>query len=228
MEEITVKITAEYKAFIALVGYSYLDNYYFESHPIDDKGRIKQGKPMDHNTMDKLLNSFDPRTEKKVVYPEGPIPSVLRYVGIEKKEYIWSCPGVKRMLYFKDKFIGNGEAYVPDMVFHTTGNSLSVFVIKDTRSGNPELFLSPFPNCYVNGGVCQGSAKAKRAGNKWSDIMTYWEDIFWKSEFSHTTSDKVYDGNITLLWKEQIKTGGVFPLDNLISANKKLEDLWKK
>ncbi|WP_313515600.1 hypothetical protein [Sphingobacterium sp.] len=225
MDKITEKLVEEMSPFIILAGYRSNYDYYFESHNINEKGQVLSGKPLAAETIENILNSF--KSQKISTQPKGVIPKNMVYMDLDNEKYVWKCPGKKRMLYFKDEFVGNGEAFVPDMIFRASGNALSVFAIKDLNTDNPVLFVPPFPNCSSNGGVCQGSARTKLKGNTFQDIVDYWETIFWASEFTHLNANTVTKDNVTLTWKDLIKTGARFPIDQLIETNKKLEDLWK-
>ncbi|GEM67584.1 hypothetical protein SMI01S_11900 [Sphingobacterium mizutaii NBRC 14946 = DSM 11724] len=225
MDKITEKLVEEMSPFIILAGYRSNYEYYFESHDINDNGQVLSGKPLAAETIENILNSF--KSQKISAQPKGLVPSNMVYMDLDNEIFIWKCPGKKRMLYFRDEFVGNGEAFVPDMIFKVKGKALSVFAVKDLKSENPILCVPPFPNCSNEGGVCQGSAKTKMKGNTFQDIINYWETIFWASEFTHLNANTVTKDNVTLTWKDLIKTGGKFPIDQLIEKKKKLNDLWK-
>lgn len=78
------------------------------------------------------------------------------------------------------------------------------------------------------GNVCLGNAKiARPKTNTFSDVMAYWEELFWRSEFSHILGSNPVNGNLASITKECIKSGSPIPSTVLIPVTKKLQDLMK-
>lgn len=89
-----------------------------------------------------------------------------------------------------------------------------------------KLYRAPFFNVYDDNHVCLGTAKAKKPKElTYKNIMTYWEQMFWGSEFAGLISANPVKGNLTTIMKQCIKTGCKFPVSELLPIKRTLEEL---
>lgn len=229
MQNVTQDVTGVLKPFMLLAAYrgEQSSDYYIESHEIGSKGEVYAGKPLNHETVEGILKSFENISRKEKVVPSGRIPENLLYANPALEKYAWTVPSAKRFLYFSDTFIGNGEAYVPELLLISKANSLFVFAVKRTKE-SLVLCNAPFPNIYSGGSVCLGSAKVKKDYRTYQSMMDYWDKIFFGSEFTHLNHNgALVKGNINILWKEAIESGKPFDEEVLIESKIKLEELLK-
>lgn len=208
-------LTKSHAARLLIVVYSADDKFsgaYLESHQVDDKGRILEGKPLKQETIQGLVDVFFDE-HRNAVKVGGMLPTgLLQFDRLPGGRYkmVWFRPAERRYLYFApDLKIKSGEAWVPPMVYAADGRSLDVFALaKDSRpTETTALCRAPFHNVSKEGDVCLGSAKVKKpADNTYTSLMKYWEDMFWLSEFTHLTGDEnPTKTNINLLWPQLIK-----------------------
>lgn len=229
MEKISEQVTAEYKPFILLTAFKSTGSgdFYIETNPIDEKGRVLAGKPMDHNTMDAILKQFD-KTKSEKVLPTGTVPAGLIYIDNIRDRYVWVAEPSKRFLHFAGQIkIDSGDAYMPRLVFSASGNSLKVFAIKKLGDEKAKLHLAPFHNTSGNGHVCMGSAKATLKGNSFKSIIEFWETKFFGSEFTHLSGESPIKGNLNTMWKDLIASGEKFDQSLLIETKQTIGDLLK-
>jgi PRTRC genetic system protein B len=215
MNERTEALLRSYKPELAIVvykgGVTNNDDYYLESHVVNDKGQLLEGRPLMQDTLNGIVDVFfDDRANRAQV--GGIIPeSLLKFEVLPggNHELIWYRLEEKRQLFFSPGLhIPSGTAWVPALIYHAKKSSLSVYAITDTSRpvDSTKLYKAPFHNVNSEGDVCLGSAKVKRPDTKTYDsIMKYWEDMFWLSEFSHLAQNgNPTKSNLTLLWKQLI------------------------
>lgn len=216
MNERTEALRKKYKPVLAVTvykgegGFSNDKSYYLESHVINDRGQLLEGKPLKQQTLSEIVDVFFDERQNQVKIT-GLIPYNLLLFEIAhggKYEMIWYRPEEQRQLFFSESLhIPSGVAWVPALLYRVQSNSLDVFALADNSRPEPvtKLFHAPFHN--VNGGdVCLGSASVKKPDQKtFHTIMKYWEDMFWLSEFSHlAAANNPTRSNLTLLWKQLI------------------------
>lgn len=157
---------------------------YIESHMIDSKGRLGAGAPLSQQCISDLASSF---SSEQSVSPFGKIPPNMLYSDnrLGHQKYIWYNPPKKQHMYFKDSLaIPNGEYHIPGIIYVAHGERLDVYAFKGKKPEN-KLFKAPFFNT-TDGSVCLGSAKLAYPLNpSFDDIIRYWEQKFWNTEFTH-------------------------------------------
>ncbi|HXR84294.1 MAG TPA: hypothetical protein VN722_08300 [Hanamia sp.] len=214
---ITAKeLTAVFKPTLAVIVYStakesYDENYYLESHNIGPTGEILEGKPLLQETFDDIVDVFfDERKNRTAV--SGFIPENLLSFDVLPGGFysmMWFQPSQPKLMHFQESLkIPSGMAEVPSLIYKVERKGLSVYAIKtNDRPGLiTKLFRAPFHNVYSSGEVCLGTAKIKKPVEKtYLSEMQYWEDLFWKSEFSHLNGDdSPTKTNLNILWKKAI------------------------
>lgn len=167
------------------------DEFYLESHNINEKGQVLEGKPLLQETIQGVVDMFlDNRSE--ITNVGGIIPEkLILFMVLPGGNYkiAWYRPAELRQLYFDDPLkIKNGKAYSPALLYVADSKNMSVFALKsnDRPKSTTPLFRAPFHNVNDNGAVCLGNADVKKPTlMTYQNIMKYWEDLFWLSEFSH-------------------------------------------
>lgn len=192
-------------------------------------GEMCEGSPVSVSTLGKLLRAVGKESNGSQNYASmhGAIPPGLLYASSDFDTYrlVWYRKPERRYLYFSSNTeMPDGEMMVPGMVYSTDGVRLSVYCFKG-RKPKDVLYNAPFFN--VDGGsVCLGNGKIpKPKVNTFENWMTYWEDLFWKTEFSHILGNNPIRDNLALITKDCILNGKPFPTDVLIRNKKRLKDL---
>ena len=231
----TAQLIKKYNPTIAIVVYeaegkeSYSDDYYLESHRIED-GKIMEGKPLLQETLNGIVDVFfDDRKNRTNI--SGFIPeNLLSFETLlgGKYEMTWYRPEETRHIYFKeDLHLPSGKTWVPALIYKVNGNSLDVFALKSNERPNEhtKLYVPPFHNVDNNGSVCLGSAKVKKpTENTYLNIMKYWEDMFWNSEFTHLAGrENPTKSNLNTLWKRLVQSNTKLKWSNLIDELKPLK-----
>lgn len=210
--------------------------YYLESHTVNEAGQIMEGKPLQQETIQEMVDVFfDER--KHVSEIKGLVPdNLLAFQPLPGGNYrmIWYRPAEVRVLHHATQLkLSTAKAWVPAMLYRADKNSLDVFALKaNTRPKEiTKLFKAPFFNVADDGDVCLGNAKVKVPKEKtYSSTMKYWEDLFWLSEFSHVNgTEKVKSKSLQTVWKTLLASKTKLKwsdLDELIScSNKTLKSL---
>lgn len=235
MSKLTDLLTSRLEPTDALIFYK-ANNDEVEAAPVVEHRRIRngvmcEGSPASIVTVGKLLKAVSETTDgnQKYVSMHGTIPPGLLFActNLEAYRLVWYRKPEKRMLYFSaGTDLPNGEMIVPGMVYSTDGVGLSVYCYKG-RKPKSILYNAPFFN--VDGGhVCLGNGKMpKPTDNTFEKWMNYWEEMFWKTEFSHILGNNPIRENLALITKDCILNGKPFPTDKLIRNNAKLQDLLK-
>jgi PRTRC genetic system protein B len=210
------ELTAVFKPALAVIVYksdyeSYEGNYYLESHNIGPSGEILEGKPLMQETLNDVVDVFfDERKNRTAI--SGFIPENLLSFDVLPGGFysmMWFQPSQTKVMHFQESLkIPSGMAVVPALIYKVERKELSVYAIKtnDRPALSTALFRAPFHNVYESGLVCLGTAKIQKPVEKsYVSEMQYWEDLFWKSEFSHLNgSDSPTKSNLNLLWKKLI------------------------
>lgn len=159
----------------------------------------------------------------------GIIPKNLLYASsdLTSKRLIWFRPPEKRRVYFaKRAGIPDGEMWVPGLVYFAAGSTLKVYAFKGFRPKNV-LYHAPFYNVN-SGSVCLGSAKVRKPReDTYQAWINYWEEMFWRSEFSHIYGDNPVNGNLAVITKKCISEGCQFPSEVLKRHKTTLSTLLK-
>lgn len=231
MNNFTKKLTETFNPFAALVAYkSSADNsFYLEYRGIKD-GKLQAGRPIRETDIAKLLDNVRRFNKQLANGLHGKVPSNVLYcdTDVDSVKLIWYRPSEVRQLFFiPDLAIPNGRMKVPGLVYSVKGSSLSVFAFKGKAPVNV-LYRAPFMNVYDDGKICLGNAKVKKPEERtFENVMKYWEDMFWLSEFSHIIGANPSKGNLATITKDCIENDKRFPTDALVKTKVKLNDLFK-
>ena len=195
------------------------------------QGAMCEGSPVSVETLGKLLRKVGKESNgtQNFATMHGVIPPGLLYASSDFDTYrlVWYRKPEKRHLFFSSGTeMPDGEMVVPGMVYSTNGVRLRVYCFKG-RKPKDVLYNAPFFN--VGGGsVCLGNGKIpKPTLNTFEKWMKYWEDLFWKTEFSHILGNNPIRDNLALITKDCILNGKPFPTDVLVRNKTRLKDLLK-
>ena len=230
MNSITEKLTSNVEPKMAIIVYEGVGDYYLERRDII-KGKMTAGVPLTEDCLSDISEVISHTSEKMI---HGQIPPFMLYAdqrpGNEK--YIWYRKPEKRRIYFtKALNIPNGDVKLPGLIYMAKGKNLSVYAVKIRGSirMNTRLYSAPFFNVGNNANVCMGNAKMKWPTElTYENIVQYWENKFWLSEFDHLLGSNPIKGNLSTITKHCIETGCEFPRDQLKPIGKlTLKDLMK-
>lgn len=205
------------------------DGEYVEHRKVKN-GKMEAGQPLTIEDFTKLVSTVSKYAKKDSgrTALHGVIPPTLLYASsdLTSKRLVWYRPPEKRMAYFtRDTGIPNGELLVPGLVYVASGNGLNMYAFKG-RKPKGILYHAPFFN--VNGSVCLGSAKVRKPKeDTYEAWIDYWEQMFWKSEFSHIWGENPINGNLAVITKQCIKEGKPFPTEVLVRSKTVLGSLLK-
>lgn len=181
---------------IAEVGNHYIGPF----KPVKKAGLIK---------FKKLIDKYQPDETRGIFNFKAMIPSNLLFTdGINVM--IWSCKSAKRKLNYKGDFI---EVNIPNLIFLTSLNKLSVFAVKvNSITENTKLFIPAFTNLssISIGRVCMGNSIGYNFDTKtFKQWMDHYENAFFLSEFnsdyfSHLKNNKFT--NADEYWEYIFKT----------------------
>jgi PRTRC genetic system protein B len=187
---------------VALVAYmnsgEHGDKYYLEMRTIGSDGTMGTGEPVTCEFLKEISETY---SGKNNTTPSGAIPVNLLYADTRKgsEKYIWYNPPRKRVMYFTDAVkVPDGEYHVPGVIYVAGEGRLMVYAFTGkSPSPDAKLYDAPFFNTS-DGGVCLGTATLKRPTTPtYSGIMTYWEDRFWLSKFSHAGGNSTKSGLVS-------------------------------
>lgn len=213
------------------------DDFYLESHNINESGGLTEGKPLKEETINGMVDVFFDEKKNRIKIT-GFIPeNILSFDTLPGGQYqmIWHRPAEIRVMHFAPHLkLKTGKVWVPAMLYVVVKKNLWVYALK--RSGRPEfktaLFRAPFHNVSDEGLVCLGSAHVKKPSvNTYESLVKYWEDLFWLSEFTHLNGasnptksemDKVYQR--LLKSKTKLKWSNI---DELKQLGKSVKHLFK-
>lgn len=194
------------------------------------KGVMCAGRPLDVSTIGKLLKTVDnyAHDNTSMVSLHGEIPENLLYAStsIDSYSLVWYRKPESRMFYFVDDLaIPNGEVVVPGLVYKTDGRSLHIYAFKGNK---PKKLLYKAPFFNTDNSVCLGNGKIPKPKDQtYRNWMAYWEEIFWKTEFSHLMGGNPVKGNLSIIMKDCIEHHKPFPLASLVRSNTNLQSLFK-
>lgn len=206
---LTETLLCEFKPVLLISVYKTEDRrYYLESHDMNDKGEVLAGKPLQQETIQEIVDVFfDERKANSDI--KGLVPdNLLSYKSFKGGNYklVWYRPAEIRVIHHAPTLkLPTNKAWVPAIVYHVERDSLSVYALpNDNRpKENNRLYKAPFFNVNDDGDVCLGNARVQKPKEKtYDNIMKYWEDMFWLSEFSHVNgSEKVKSKDLNSVWK---------------------------
>lgn len=220
MNERTEPLLKTYKARLAIVAYtSTLNDWndcYLESHVINDKGQLLEGKPLKQETIQGMVDVFFDERQNKTKFG-GLVPeNLIKFEVLPGGHYemMWYRPEEQRVIHFSDALnLPSGKAWMPALIYHVERRALSIYALisNDRPSEKTPLYRAPFHNTGQDGNVCLGSAKVKApADHTYGAAMKYWEDVFWLSEFTHLAgATNPTKTNINSLWKKLIKNSSL-------------------
>ena len=216
----------------ALVFYkSNLNDGAYVEHRLIRKGAMCAGRPLEIDVIAKLLKTVDKYAHgtTSMVSLHGEIPDNLLYAStsIDSYKLVWYRKPEKRMFYFSESLgIPNGEVLVPGLVYVTDGRTLSMYAFKGLKP-RKLLYQAPFFNTSTN--VCLGNGKLQKPKvQTYANWMGYWEELFWRTEFSHLMGGNPVKGNLSIIMKDCIRGHKPFPVDSLIATKATLQSLYKK
>lgn len=234
----TDSLLSEYRPQVAIMVYESKENvvrdgkYYLESHDISDDGRVMAGKPLLQDTIQDIIEVFSDEHRERTI-PNGFIPENLLYfkkVNPNDYKLIWWRPSEERVMHHSSTLkIKTEKAIVPPLVYLCSKSKLFIYALKGEK--RPEessvLFNAPFFNTADNGSVCLGNAKTKKpADHSFKNIIKYWEDLFWLSEFTHVNgSEKVKSGDLRKVWVSLVGKKKKFPITELLPTKATLKSI---
>jgi len=222
----TNMLMKDYKPQVAIMVYysGEVNDYYLESHNVNDNGEILEGKPLLQETIDGMVNVFfdDKRHRSDVqgIFPQNLLNFSLHSDGSYKMA--WYNPAKVRVLHFAPSLkLPTEQVWVPATLYKVDNKSLYVYSIigEERPTEATSIYKPPFHNISDNGSVCLGNAQvAKPKENTYENLMKYWEDLFWLSEFTHINGGNKTKSNMGDLWKQIIasKLSMKFPNDELL------------
>jgi len=203
-------LLGKYSPQLAMIVYKNNDKseYYLESHKINDKGQLLEGKPLLQDTVQGMIDIFFDERQNQVqingVIPENLLSFELKHSG--NYTMIWYQPAEVRVLHFAPELkLKTGEMWVPAMVYVANKNGLDVYAIKSNSRPSEKtiLFRAPYFNVSDSGSVCLGNANVKKpAKTTYAALQKYWEDLFWLSEFTHVNGNNPTKSKIAEVYKK--------------------------
>lgn len=221
MNDITKVLSSQFRPQMTVVVYECNSEYYLEVHEIVG-GVVGASKPIDQDSIQDLVEYFD-KKEKRDSGLSGPVPSGVLFIewNEKKKVIAWTNPARSRPMFFtKELHIKNGVANQPSLLYVLRDTGLDIFAYQP-KTG--KLFQAPYHNVSSSGDVCLGSAKlVKPRDRKYASLINYYEDLFWKSEFSHLAGhESPIKGNLNTYWKKHIGKPEPFDYSVLIPYENK-------
>ena len=167
MNNRTTTLMSTYRPELSIVVYKNDRDYYLESHTINEKGQVMEGKPLLQETLQGIIGVFfDER--KNMSQLTGILPDNLLYFALlpgGNHKLIWHRPAEVRVMHFAQALhLPTAKVWVPSMLYVAERNHLSVFALKaNTRpTEKTKLFRAPFYNVSNEGSVCLGNASVKK------------------------------------------------------------------
>ena len=212
MNNLTENLVKEYTPKLAIIAYAADDKWddcYLESHVMMG-GQVLAGKPLKQETLQGIVDVFFDHQQARSRIT-GFIPeNLLQFMNLPGGHYkmTWYRPAERHFLHFSPSLkIGSGEAWTPPLIWSVDDRQLSIYALNDKKRPTPEtkIYHAPFHNINDGGVVCLGSARvAKPVEKTYAATMKYWEDLFWKSVFTHLSGECPTKTNINMLWKRLI------------------------
>lgn len=227
MNKLTRIMSEVYKPKMAVVVYECNDtskDVYLERRDIIN-GTMGAGIPMTKKCLIDIMNAIALDNDRSDFGVHGIIPNNLLYADCTpgRMKLVWYNPPQIRQLYFnRDLGIADGKMCVPGLLYIASECSLKLYAFKG-RKPKMKLYRAPFMN-VSDQSVCLGNAKVQRPTNvTYTNLIAYWEEMFWRSEFSHILGENPIDGNLSTLTKHLIETGERFPNEVLLPVQHTLK-----
>ena len=212
--------------------YSNKDIYYVQTQKnlsTTDQILLSEAQTLSEDNFKSLSKIFDPKGNNNILQFKSLVLQNILKIDLQKPKnsITWISELRNVRMYFKSELgIKDGKANLPYLIFHrpTNGNTY-VFAIKTkTINNRTVLYRAPFHNVSNDGSICFGNAKINMEINFIDDIIQYYEDLFFKSQF---TENRVGNATIDLneLWNNIIQTGKRFPNNALIRSTTQLSDI---
>lgn len=234
MGKITELLKQVYEPFCAIVAYKTAPEcgekmYYLELHSICKDGSLGAGKPLKQSTMVRLFNAVSSTNRQLDSSMYGVMPDNVLYCDtrIGSERIVWYRKPEERSMFFLESLgIPNGRMFVPGLVYSASRNKLRVLAFKGNKP-KIHLYYAPFMNTTPEY-VCLGNSKVKFPSERtFSNVIEYWETMFWQSEFSHILGDNPCLGNLATITKECMVEHKPFPQEMLKPTSIKLQDLFR-
>ena len=230
----------DFKPTLAIMMYEGGDNdYYLESHNINEEGQILEGKPLLQETIEGMVNVFFDdqrhRVDFKGIFPQNLLNFYLSRNG--SYNMVWYNPAMERVMHFAPQLrLPTEKVWVAATFYKVVNKELYVysFIGEDRPTEATVIYKPPFHNISDDGRVCLGNAQVKKPKeNTYENLMKYWEDLFWLSEFTHINGGNKTKSIMWELWNKLItsKLSMKFPNDELLpmvnsrAIQKKLKDI---
>lgn len=202
--------------------------YYLERRKIR-AGKMGSGVALTRKCITELFKAVAEDDANLDYGIHGKIPTNLLYADMadgRAKLVWWTAPAKRRVFFSGSLGIPDGEINVPGLLFVTDNGKLAMYAFKGKRPKN-RLYRAPFMN-VSDEYVCLGNAQvAKPRETTFKNLIQYWEELFWRSEFSHILGGNPVKGNLSVLTKRLIATGEKFPSDQLVPSAHTLKDFVK-
>lgn len=223
------KLTQQYSTMlipemaILVYGDNERKNIYLERRDIIN-GKMGAGIPLTEECVKDIADLTLNRARKEL---HGIIPPNMLYADTRKgyEKYVWYEKPQKKMHYFKKELkIPNGELYTPSLLYVANRNVLSLYAF---CGDNPDsqLYHAPYFNVSETY-VCLGNSRLPEIQEMtYQNLITYWENMFWNSEFAHILGTNPVKSNLALLTKELIKTKKPFPDNELVPLSLTLKQI---
>jgi PRTRC genetic system protein B len=212
----TSALMTTYRPQVAVVVYQAKadqNDYYLESHSINEAGKLMEGKPLLQETVQGMVDAFfDERQNKaniKGLVPENLLSFDLLPGGNYKM--VWYRPAEIRVIHFAAQLkLPTAKVWVPATLYMVSGKHFSVYALKGSSrpTEKTKIYRAPYHNVADSGSVCLGNAFVKKPADKtYSAFMKYWEDLFWLSEFTHLNGGKaVRSKDLDAVWRSLINS----------------------
>ena len=144
---------------------------------------------------------------------------LLWYAPAKRREIFFSCQNKKLMA------ISGKEFPFPALLFLADKDTLSVFVLPSSRrpNQNTKLYEAPFWNVSKGGRICLPTG----ARNSFH-TMEEWEEIFYRSAFSHSGGASFKSGTVEKIFPQLVKDKkSKFPVKNCFKKSFTVGDLLK-
>jgi len=219
MNDLTEAFQTNLKPALSIVVYKSdnagVNEYYLESHHVNENGQLLEGKPLMQETLAEIVELFYEEKKERSQISGFISEQVLFYMPLTGGNYrlVWYHPAETRYMHFaKVLKIPSGKASVPALVYLVERNELSVFALKsdDRPTEKTKIYRAPFHNINNPGEVCLGNAKVKKPTDKtFTNVIKYWEDMFWLSEFAHLNGSlNPTTSSLAKLWTRLVKSKG--------------------
>lgn len=188
------------------------EEFYLESHSINEQGAIMEGKPLLQETMQEIVDVFFDERQNMAKY-KGMLPENLLQFELlpgGNTRMMWYRPAEIRVMHFATALkLPTNKTWVPAMIYIAYRNDLNVYALKtNTRpKEGSKLYKAPFFNVSDDGRVCLGNASVKKPKEKtYENMMKYWEDLFWLSEFTHLNDENKTKSKMHSVWQKLLKS----------------------